>query len=120
MFVRVSLYVASGSLLLYVYIYMPSSAPTSWSMVQQIVTGITPSAFVADVYSRQALHSGKSAGRLIQVLKHLLDIFGGLPIALNASCTFLARFAPTGHRSSHGGTMRPMLLDGYPSSFTRG
>jgi C4-dicarboxylate transporter, DctM subunit len=117
-----------GSLLLYVYIYMPSSAPDLVvTMVQQVVTGITPEALVClpmFILSASLATSGESAGRLIQVLKAFVGhLFGGLPIALNASCTLFGAVSGSTQATvaAIGGTMRPMLLEaGYPSSFTLG
>ncbi|OGP62043.1 MAG: C4-dicarboxylate ABC transporter permease [Deltaproteobacteria bacterium RBG_13_47_9] len=117
-----------GSLLLYVYIYMPDSAPgLVVTMVQQIITGVTPEALVCVpmfILSASIATSGESAARLIQVLKAFVGhLVGGLPITLNASCTLFGAVSGSTQATvaAIGGTMRPMLLEaGYPSSFTLG
>jgi len=117
-----------GSLLLYIYIYLPDFAPKlGIIMVQQIITGITPESLVCVpmfILSASIITSGEAAVRLMRMLKAFVGhLPGGLPITTNASCTLFG--AVSGSTQSTvaaiGGTMRPMLLEaGYPSSFTLG
>ena len=63
-----------GSLILYVYVYMPAALAPKLitTMVQQVITGVTPSALVCVpmfILSASLITSGKSAGRLIQMIK---------------------------------------------------
>ncbi|MBN1382772.1 MAG: TRAP transporter large permease [Deltaproteobacteria bacterium] len=117
-----------GSLMLYVYIYMPDLAPKLvTTMVQQVITGVTPPALVCVpmfILSASIITSGKSAERLIQMIKAFVGhLPGGLPITTNASCTLFGAVSGSTQATvaAVGGTMRPMLLKaGYPSSFTLG
>jgi len=117
-----------GSLILYVYVYMPDLAPKLvTTMVQQVITGVTPPALVCVpmfILSASIITSGKSAGRLIQMIKAFVGhLPGGLPITTNASCTLFGAVSGSTQATvaAIGGTMRPMLLEaGYPSSFTLG
>ena len=117
-----------GSLILYVYVYMPDLAPKLvTTMVQQVITGVTPPALVCVpmfILSASIITSGKSAGRLIQMIKTFVGhLPGGLPITTNASCTLFGAVSGSTQATvaAIGGTMRPMLLEaGYPSSFTLG
>jgi tripartite ATP-independent transporter DctM subunit len=117
-----------GSLILYVYVYMPDFAPKLvTTMVQQVITGVTPPALVCVpmfILSASIITSGKSAGRLIQMIKTFVGhLPGGLPITTNASCTLFGAVSGSTQATvaAIGGTMRPMLLEaGYPSSFTLG
>ncbi|MFZ0241187.1 MAG: TRAP transporter large permease [Desulfobacterales bacterium] len=117
-----------GSLILYVYVYMPDFAPKLvTTMVQQVITGITPPALICVpmfILSASIITSGKSAGRLIQMIKTFVGhLPGGLAITTNASCTLFGAVSGSTQATvaAIGGTMRPMLLDaGYPSSFTLG
>ncbi len=117
-----------GSLMLYVYVYMPNFAPKLLeTMVQQVITGVTPPALVCVpmfILSASIITSGKSAGRLIQMIKTFVGhLPGGLPITTNASCTLFGAVSGSTQATvaAIGGTMRPMLLEaGYPSSFTLG
>jgi C4-dicarboxylate transporter DctM subunit len=117
-----------GSLILYVYVYMPHMAPKLvTTMVQQVITGVTPPALVCVpmfILSASIITSGKSAGRLIQMIKSFVGhLPGGLPITTNASCTLFGAVSGSTQATvaAIGGTMRPMLLEaGYPSSFTLG
>ena len=117
-----------GSLILYVYVYMPGIAPKLvTTMVQQVITGVTPPALVCVpmfILSASIITSGKSARRLIQMIKAFVGhLPGGLPITTNASCTLFGAVSGSTQATvaAIGGTMRPMLLEaGYPSSFTLG
>ncbi|MGW8185889.1 MAG: TRAP transporter large permease [Desulfobacterales bacterium] len=117
-----------GSLMLYVYVHMPNFAPKLLeTMVQQVITGVTPPALVCVpmfILSASIITSGKSAGRLIQMIKTFVGhLPGGLPITTNASCTLFGAVSGSTQATvaAIGGTMRPMLLEaGYPSSFTLG
>jgi len=117
-----------GSLTLYIYIYMPDFAPKLMvTMVQQVITGVTPPALVCVpmfILSASIITSGESAGRLIRMIKAFVGhLPGGLPITTNASCTLFGAVSGSTQATvaAIGGTMRPMLLDaGYKSSFTLG
>jgi len=117
-----------GSLILYVYIYMPDFAPKLlMTMVQQVITGVTPPALVCVpmfILSATIITSGESAGRLIRMIKTFVGhLPGGLPITTNASCTLFGAVSGSTQATvaAIGGTMRPMLLEaGYKSSFTLG
>ncbi len=117
-----------GSLMLYVYVYMPDFAPKLIiTMVQQVITGVTPPALVCVpmfILSASIITSGESAGRLIRMIKTFVGhLPGGLPITTNASCTLFGAVSGSTQATvaAIGGTMRPMLLDaGYKSSFTLG
>jgi TRAP-type uncharacterized transport system fused permease subunit len=107
---------------------MPDFAPRMIiTMVQQIITGVTPSALVCVpmfILSASIITSGESAGRLIRMLKVFVGhLPGGLPITTNASCTLFGAVSGSTQATvaAIGGTMRPMLLEaGYNSSFTLG
>jgi tripartite ATP-independent transporter DctM subunit len=107
---------------------MPNFAPKLLeTMVQQVITGVTPPALVCVpmfILSASIITSGKSAGRLIQMIKTFVGhLPGGLPITTNASCTLFGAVSGSTQATvaAIGGTMRPMLLEaGYPSSFTLG
>ncbi|MGD8702656.1 MAG: TRAP transporter large permease subunit, partial [Desulfosarcina sp.] len=62
-----------GSLILYLYVYMPDFAPKMIiTMVQQVITGVTPPALVCVpmfILSASIITSGESASRLIRMLK---------------------------------------------------
>ena len=117
-----------GSLILYVYIYMPDFAPKLiMTMVQQVITGVTPPALVCVpmfILSASIITSGASAGRLIRMIETFVGhLPGGLPITTNASCTLFGAVSGSTQATvaAIGGTMRPMLLEaGYNSSFTLG
>ncbi len=117
-----------GSLMLYIYIYMPDFAPKLMvTMVQQVITGVTPPALVCVpmfILSASIITSGESAGRLIRMIKAFVGhLPGGLPITTNASCTLFGAVSGSTQATvaAIGGTMRPMLLEaGYKSSFTLG
>ncbi|MGD8724487.1 MAG: TRAP transporter large permease subunit, partial [Desulfobacterales bacterium] len=117
-----------GSLILYVYVYMPDFAPKLvTTMVQQVITGVTPPALVCVpmfILSASIITSGESAGRLIKMIKAFVGhLPGGLPITTNSSCTLFGAVSGSTQATvaAIGGTMRPMLLEaGYPSSFTLG
>ncbi|MFO7737749.1 MAG: TRAP transporter large permease [Desulfatiglandaceae bacterium] len=117
-----------GSLILYVYVYMPDFAPKLvTTMVQQVITGVTPPALVCVpmfILSASIITSGTSAGRLIKMIKAFVGhLPGGLSITTNASCTLFGAVSGSTQATvaAIGGTMRPMLLEaGYPSSFTLG
>ena len=117
-----------GSLILYVYIYMPDFAPKLVAtMVQQVITGVTPPALVCVpmfILSASIITSGKSAKRLIRMIKAFVGhLPGGLPITTNASCTLFGAVSGSTQATvaAIGGTMRPMLLEaGYESKFTLG
>ena len=117
-----------GSLILYVYVYMPDFAPKLvMTMVQQVITGVTPPALVCVpmfILSASIITSGKSAGRLINMIQSFVGhLPGGLPITTNASCTLFGAVSGSTQATvaAIGGTMRPMLLEaGYNSSFTLG
>jgi tripartite ATP-independent transporter DctM subunit len=117
-----------GALILYVYVYMPDFAPKLViTMVQQIITGVTPPALVCVpmfILSASIITSGESAGRLIRMIKTFVGhLPGGLPITTNASCTLFGAVSGSTQATvaAIGGTMRPMLLEaGYKSSFTLG
>jgi tripartite ATP-independent transporter DctM subunit len=117
-----------GSLILYVYVYMPDFAPKLViTMVQQVITGVTPPALVCVpmfILSASIITSGTSAGRLIRMIQAFVGhLPGGLPITTNASCTLFGAVSGSTQATvaAIGGTMRPMLLQaGYPSSFTLG
>jgi C4-dicarboxylate transporter DctM subunit len=117
-----------GSLMLYIYVYMPDLAPKLMTtMVQQVITGVSPPALVCVpmfILAASLVTSGKSAGRLIQMIKTFVGhLPGGLPITTNAACTLFGAVSGSTQATvaAIGGTMRPMLLEaGYPSSFTLG
>lgn len=117
-----------GSLILYIYVYMPDFAPKLMvTMVQQVITGVTPPALVCVpmfILSASIITSGKSAGRLIRMIKTFVGHMpGGLAITTNASCTLFGAVSGSTQATvaAIGGTMRPMLLEaGYKSSFTLG
>ncbi|MEE4113348.1 MAG: TRAP transporter large permease [Desulfobacteraceae bacterium] len=117
-----------GSLMLYIYVYMPELAPKLMTtMVQQVITGVSPPALVCVpmfILAASLVTSGKSAGRLIQMIKTFVGhLPGGLPITTNAACTLFGAVSGSTQATvaAIGGTMRPMLLEaGYPSSFTLG
>src|SRR6056297_1796210 len=117
-----------GSIMLYLFIFMPDLAPRMLLiMVQQVITGVTPPALVCVpmfILSASIITSGESAGRLINMLKVFVGhLPGGLPITTNASCTLFGAVSGSTQATvaAIGGTMRPMLLDaGYKSSFTLG
>ncbi len=117
-----------GSLIFYIFFYMPDLGPRlMMTIVQQIVSGITPPALVCVpmfILSASIITSGKSAGKLIQMIKTFVGhLPGGLPITTNASCTLFGSVSGSTQATvaAIGGTMRPMLLQaGYPSSFTLG
>ncbi len=117
-----------GSIMLYLFIFMPDMAPRMLLiMVQQVITGVTPPALVCVpmfILSASIITSGESAGRLINMLKVFVGhLPGGLPITTNASCTLFGAVSGSTQATvaAIGGTMRPMLLDaGYKSSFTLG
>jgi len=115
-----------GSLIMYVYIYMPDMAPKFLMiMVQQVITGVSSPALVCVpmfILSASIITSGESAGRLIRMIQAFTGhLPGGLPITTNASCTLFGAVSGSTQATvaAIGGTMRPMLLEaGYPSSFT--
>jgi len=117
-----------GSLILYIYVYMPDFAPKLMvTMVQQVITGVTPPALVCVpmfILSASIITSGESAGRLIRMIKTFVGHMpGGLAISTNASCTLFGAVSGSTQATvaAIGGTMRPMLLEaGYKSSFTLG
>ncbi len=117
-----------GSLMLYIYIYMPDLAPKLMvTMVQQVITGIAPPALVCVpmfILSASIITSGQSAGHLIRMIKAFVGhLPGGLPITTNVSCTLFGAVSGSTQATvaAIGGTMRPMLLEaGYKSSFTLG
>jgi tripartite ATP-independent transporter DctM subunit len=107
---------------------MPDFAPKLvTTMVQQVITGVTPPALVCVpmfILSASIITSGESAGRLIKMIKAFVGhLPGGLPITTNSSCTLFGAVSGSTQATvaAIGGTMRPMLLEaGYPSSFTLG
>ena len=114
-----------GSLILYIYTYMPGFQFAI--LVQQVLTGVTPSAMVCIpmfILSANLITSGKSAEKLIRMVRSFVGhIPGGLPITATASCTLFGGVSGSTQATvaAIGGTMRPMLLKaGYPSSFTIG
>jgi len=117
-----------GSLMLYIFAYMPDTAPQiMMTMVQQVISGITPPALVCVpmfILSASIITSGRSATKLIDMIKAFVGhLPGGLPITTNASCTLFGSVSGSTQATvaAVGGTMRPMLLQaGYPSSFTLG
>lgn len=117
-----------GSLILYIFVYMPDFAPRlMMTMVQQVITGITPPALVCVpmfILAASLVTSGESAGRMIRMIKTFVGhLPGGLPITANASCTLFGAVSGSTQATvaAIGGTMRPMLLEaGYSSSFTLG
>lgn len=117
-----------GSLIIYIFFYMTDIAPQiMMTMVQQVVSGVTPPALVCVpmfILSASIITSGKSAAKLIEMIKAFVGhLPGGLPITTNASCTLFGSVSGSTQATvaAVGGTMRPMLLDaGYPSSFTLG
>ncbi|MCF8105894.1 MAG: TRAP transporter large permease [Desulfohalobiaceae bacterium] len=117
-----------GSLILYVLVYMPDFAPKLIiTMVQQVITGVTPPALVCVpmfILSASIITSGESAGRLIRMIKAFVGhLPGGLPITTNVSCTLFGAVSGSTQATvaAIGGTMRPMLLEaGYKSPFTLG
>ncbi|MCA1784474.1 MAG: TRAP transporter large permease, partial [Desulfobacteraceae bacterium] len=114
--------------ILYIAVYMPEMAPRMLvTMVQQVITGVTPPALVCVpmfILSASIITSGESAFRLIRMIKVFVGhLPGGLPITTNASCTLFGAVSGSTQATvaAIGGTMRPMLLDaGYKSSFTLG
>lgn len=117
-----------ASLIIYVYMNMPDFAPKLvMTMVQQVITGVTPPALVCVpmfILSASFVTSGESSERMIRMLKTFVGhLPGGLPITTNASCTLFGAVSGSTQATvaAIGGTMRPMLLEaGYPSSFTLG
>ena len=117
-----------GSLILYIAVYMPEMAPRMLvTMVQQVITGVTPPALVCVpmfILSATIITSGESAFRLIRMIKVFVGhLPGGLPITTNASCTLFGAVSGSTQATvaAIGGTMRPMLLEaGYKSPFTLG
>lgn len=117
-----------GSLMLYIYVYMPDLASKLMiTMVQQVITGVTPPALVCVpmfILSASIITSGESAGRLIRMIKAFVGhLPGGLPITTNVSCTLFGAVSGSTQATvaAIGGTMRPMLLEaGYKSPFTLG
>jgi len=117
-----------GSLILYIYVYMPDLAPKLMTtMVQQVITGVSPPALVCVpmfILAASLVTSGKSAGRLIQMIQTFVGhLPGGLPITTNAACTLFGAVSGSTQATvaAIGGTMRPMLLQaGYSSSFSLG
>lgn len=117
-----------GSMILYLFIYMPDIATRMVSvMVQQVIAGVTAPALVCVpmfILSAAIITSGESAGRLIRMLKVFVGhLPGGLPITTNAGCTLFGAVSGSTQATvaAIGGTMRPMLLEaGYKSSFTLG
>jgi C4-dicarboxylate transporter DctM subunit len=114
-----------GSLILYITVYMPDF--NFLVLVQQVLTGVTPSALVCVpmfILAANIITSGKSAKKLIEMVKSFVGhIPGGLPITANACCTIFGGVSGSTQATvaAIGGTMRPMLLEaGYPSSFTLG
>ncbi len=114
-----------GSLILYITVYMPGF--NFLVLVQQVLTGVTPSALVCVpmfILAANIITSGKSAEKLIEMVKSFVGhIPGGLPITANACCTIFGGVSGSTQATvaAIGGTMRPMLLEaGYPSSFTMG
>ncbi len=117
-----------GSILLYLALYMPDMAPAMIiAIVQQALTGITQPALVCVpmfILSAAIITSGKSANRLIAMLKMFVGhLPGGLAITTNASCTLFGAVSGSTQATvaAIGGAMRPMLLEaGYKSPFTLG
>lgn len=117
-----------GSLILYLFVYMPDFAPRMIiTLVQQVIAGVTPPALVCVpmfILSASIITSGESAKRLIHMLKVFVGhLPGGLPITTNASCTLFGAVSGSTQATvaAIGGTMRPMLLEaGYKSPFTLG
>lgn len=117
-----------GAIILYMFVYMPDFAPRMIvSLVQQVITGVTPPALVCVpmfILSASIITSGESAGRLIRMIKVFVGhLPGGLPITTNASCTLFGAVSGSTQATvaAIGGTMRPMLLEaGYKSPFTLG
>lgn len=117
-----------GSLILYLLIYMPDMAGVMIpAMVQQILSGVSQPALVCVpmfILSASIITSGKSAGRLIRMLRVFVGhLPGGLAITTSAGCTLFGAVSGSTQATvaAVGGTMRPMLLDaGYKSSFTLG
>ena len=117
-----------GSLILYVCVYMPDFAPKLvTTMVQQVITGVTPPALVCVpmfILSASIITSGESSARLIKMIKAFVGhLPGGLAITTNASCTLFGAVSGSTQATvaAIGGTMRPMLLEaGYKSPFTLG
>jgi len=117
-----------GSIILYIFIYMPEIAPKMLLvMVQQVLTGVTVPALVCVpmfILAADIITSGESADRLIRMIKVFVGhLPGGLPITTNASCTLFGAVSGSTQATvaAIGGTMRPMLLQaGYKSSFTLG
>jgi tripartite ATP-independent transporter DctM subunit len=114
-----------GSLIMYIYVYMPTFNTNV--MAQQLVTGIIPPALVCVpmfILAANIITSGHAAKKLINMVKSFVGhIPGGLPITANASCTLFGAVSGSTQATvaAIGGTMRPMLLEaGYPSSFTLG
>ena len=114
-----------GSLILYLMVYMPGFSFTV--LVQQVLTGVTPSALVCVpmfILSASLITQGQAAGRLIRMVQAFVGhLPGGLPITTNASCTLFGAVSGSTQATvaAIGGTMRPMLLKaGYPSPFTLG
>ncbi len=117
-----------GSLIMYVYLYMPDMAPKFLMIiVQQVITGVSSPALVCVpmfILSASIITSGESAGRLIRMIQAFTGhLPGGLAITTNASCTLFGAVSGSTQATvaAIGGTMRPMLLEaGYKSSFTLG
>lgn len=114
-----------GSIILYIYTYMPHFNTNV--LAQQVITGIIPPALVCVpmfILAANIITSGQAARRLINMVRAFVGhIPGGLPITANASCTLFGAVSGSTQATvaAIGGTMRPMLLEaGYPSPFTLG
>ena len=114
-----------GSLLVYAHFQMPEL--TGDVLVQQMLTGITPSTLVCVplfILGANLITAGDAAGRLVNMIRVFTGhIPGGLPITTNASCTLFGAVSGSTQATvaAVGKTMRPMLMDaGYKSSFSLG
>lgn len=114
-----------GSLLVYAHFQMPEL--TGDVLVQQMLTGITPSTLVCVplfILGANLITAGDAATRLVNIIRVFTGhIPGGLPITTNASCTLFGAVSGSTQATvaAVGKTMRPMLMDaGYKSSFSLG
>jgi len=114
-----------GSLLLYGHFEMP--ALSGDVLVQQMLTGITPSALICVplfILGANLITAGDAAPRLVNMIRVFTGhVPGGLPITTNASCTLFGAVSGSTQATvaAVGKTMRPMLLNaGYKSSFSLG
>lgn len=96
-------------------------------LVQQIITGIEPTALIAVplfIFAADLMSSGQVADRLLNFVIALTGHKrGGLPIATCAACTMFGAVSGSTQATvvAIGGPMRPKMLEaGYSDGFTTG